>query len=332
MNKTHALTAENLLAALPQAIREDERVCALASAAAEVLASRSAEIDSIRIYPRIDDLPEELLDILAYDFKVDWWDYRYTVEQKRQTLKDSFLVHKRLGTKYAVKTALSAIYPNSSVQEWFEYGGEPYTFRLLINVSNQLVNPELYFRAIDLTNYYKNLRSHLRGVEYIIEAKEAAVLRIGGQFATIVKLRIPEIPDEFLFDDTARIAGHGSKISTLPIPEIPDDLRFESETHIAGHGSKISTVPIPELPDDLRFESEARVAGHGSKIATVPIPAVSDEFLFHNTARIGGHSAAITKLPIPAIPDAISLESDLRVGGRGATISSIILPIIPDET
>lgn len=234
MNKTHALTVSNLMTALPQALRDDPNIHALATAIAEVLAARPAEIDSIRLYPRIDELTEELLDILAYDFKVDWWDYRYTIQQKRQTLKDSFLVHRRLGTKYAVKTALSAIYPNSTIQEWFEYGGEPYTFRLLVNVSGQQVNSELYFRAIDLINYYKNLRSHLRGMEYIIESGEAAALYMGGQFTSVVTLCIPELPDEFQFTETVWIGGHSSFVTTIPIPDMTDNLHVGNTEPLIG--------------------------------------------------------------------------------------------------
>ncbi|NCE66053.1 phage tail protein I, partial [Pseudoflavonifractor sp. 524-17] len=61
---------------------------ALAQAIAELLARRKEEIDRLLIYPAIDRLDEPLLDILARDFKVDWWDADYSVEEKRRTLKD----------------------------------------------------------------------------------------------------------------------------------------------------------------------------------------------------------------------------------------------------
>ena len=105
MNSAHALTAENLLRALPEVLRNDESMAALAASVAQVLARRPEEIQRLAIYPRIDEIPEELLDILAYDFKVDWWDADYTLEEKRRTLKDSWRVHRMLGTKAAVELA-----------------------------------------------------------------------------------------------------------------------------------------------------------------------------------------------------------------------------------
>lgn len=113
---------------------------ALGQAIAKVMESRQDEIDSLRIYTRIDELPEWLLDILARDFAVDWYDRSYTLEEKRKTIKDSFYVHRHRGTKAAVERAISAIYPNPKVLEWFEYGGDPYHFKLRITVDFAAIN------------------------------------------------------------------------------------------------------------------------------------------------------------------------------------------------
>lgn len=162
----NGLTAENLLLALPEALRQDEQMQALAAGIAEVLAARPAEIDRLLIYPRIDELPEALLDRLAYDFKVDWWDVEYSLAAKRQTLKDNWQVHRRLGTKAAVEQVIAAIYPETQVLEWFEYGGEPYHFKLEINLTFGWDTPDKRQRVLDRVEYYKNLRSHLDGVFY----------------------------------------------------------------------------------------------------------------------------------------------------------------------
>ena len=175
MNSAHALTAENLLRALPEVLRNDESMAALAASVAQVLAQRPEEIRRLAIYPRIDEIPEELLDILAYDFKGDWWDADYTLEEKRRTLKDSWRVHRMLGTKAAVETAISAIYQNTQVSEWFEYNGEPYHFKLLIDATYENVDPAKHRRVLDRVEYYKNLRSVLDEVEYYDSGGSAIV-------------------------------------------------------------------------------------------------------------------------------------------------------------
>lgn len=175
----NGITKENLLFARPIALRGDESTEALAEATAEVLAARLAEIDRLRIISNIDNLEEALLDILARDFKVDWWDANYSLEEKRRTLKDSWRVHKMLGTKAAVETAISAIYPRTKVLEWWEYGGEPYHFRLDINITNDTIDSDKQRRVLERVNFYKSLRSHNDGVTYFVEA-EPAIIRAGG--------------------------------------------------------------------------------------------------------------------------------------------------------
>lgn len=164
---SNGITKENLLRTLPSVLANDEDMLALATVVAEGLSSRPGEIESLLIYSKIDELPMELLDILAYDFKVDWWDYDYTLEEKRRTLKDSWNVHRTLGTKGAVEKAISAIYPDTQVREWFEYEGLPYHFKLLIDATYENVDPEKHQGVLEKVDYYKNLRSRLDGIEYI---------------------------------------------------------------------------------------------------------------------------------------------------------------------
>ncbi|NCE63013.1 phage tail protein I [Pseudoflavonifractor sp. 524-17] len=175
----YGITKENLLLLMPPALTHDKSIMALAEADAEALVARLAEIDRVRIISNIDALEDAVLDILARDFKVDWWDADYSVEEKRRTLKDSWRVHKTLGTKAAVETALSAIYPNAKVTEWFEYGGEPYRFRLQLDASHEDINSERHRRVLRRVDLYKSLRSHLDGIKYIIKPDRAVTAFVG---------------------------------------------------------------------------------------------------------------------------------------------------------
>lgn len=165
----YGLEKDVLLSTVPISLRRDSAVIALEAVVAEALATRLEEIDRVRIISNIDGLDEAVLDILAHDFKVDWYDPEYSLEEKRRTLKDNWLVHRRLGTKYAVRTALNAVYPGASVQEWFEYGGNPYCFRVVLPASGELTI-EKQKRVLSRIQYYKNLRSHLDKIVALIEA------------------------------------------------------------------------------------------------------------------------------------------------------------------
>ena len=83
------------------------------------------------IYANINELSETWFDVLAYDLHVDWYDYDYPIEAKRAIIRDSVRVHQKLGTKAAVEMALGGIHPKSEIEEWFDYGGKPYRFRIV---------------------------------------------------------------------------------------------------------------------------------------------------------------------------------------------------------
>ena len=180
MNK--GITKEAMLFTLPPALKEDTSTEALAAATAEAMADRLAEIDRLRIISNIDNLEEALLAILARDFKVDWWDPEYSIEEKRRTLKGSWRVHKTLGTKAAVETAISAIYPHTRVLEWWEYGGEPYHFRLNIDITSDSGDLARQKRVLERLNFYKNLRSHVDEVKYFLMPEKSWAV-VGGSFA-----------------------------------------------------------------------------------------------------------------------------------------------------
>lgn len=127
---TNGITAEAVLAALPDVLRSDVSTQGLASAIAAELEEAACKTNLATIYANIDSLDEPLLDILAKDFKVDWWRGDASVGEKRQTLKDSPYVHRHLGTKAAVERAISDFLGTGVLQEWWEYGGKPYHFRI----------------------------------------------------------------------------------------------------------------------------------------------------------------------------------------------------------
>ena len=173
---------------LPPALKSDPNMLALAQVIAEQLQVNAKEIGKNIIYARIDELDEQTLDILAYDLHVDWYDYSYPIEVKRQTIKDSVKVHRKLGTKYAVETALGAVYPGTKVKEWFEYGGKPYTFKVIIGVTTEGLTAERQAAVLERIKFYKNLRSHLEKICY--EVKKDTKITVAAAHAIGTRLEI----------------------------------------------------------------------------------------------------------------------------------------------
>lgn len=173
----YGITVKNLLRTFPEALGADENMYALATAIAKVLAERKDEIDRLRIYSRIDKQPEQLLDILAKDFKIDWFGYNYPIHVKRAQFRDSFKVRRKLGTPGAMEAALGDIYPGSLVEEWFEYGGDPYFFRVILDVTAPWVHLS-HDEIIRTIMMFKPMRSHLQDGTVIYRYRSRAEMEI----------------------------------------------------------------------------------------------------------------------------------------------------------
>lgn len=164
----NGLTKENILRVFPEVLQRSPSISALGDVVAGVLADTAEDTALCAVYPNVDELPEDVLDALAVDFGIDWWDYGFSLETKRSVFKAAVPVHKKRGTKGAVLDALSSIYPGTSISEWFEYNGAPYSFRLNIAVEEEAIGTELHLRVLDRVKTYKNARSTLDRITYVL--------------------------------------------------------------------------------------------------------------------------------------------------------------------
>ena len=158
------VSREAFLSVLPSVLSPKEK---LAQVIADELIGLYNDTDLLRIYARIDELDEQLLDILAYDFKIDWWDKGLTLDEKRRTVKDHFAVHRYLGTAGAVEKAVSAIY-ETEVAEWYEYDGKPYHYKLVCDTGGEFPDYDKFTAILEKRKYYDNLRSILDAVTFVI--------------------------------------------------------------------------------------------------------------------------------------------------------------------
>lgn len=243
MSNSHGFTEAAILSVFPQVLQEDEGMYALAETAVRFLAGQIQNLDLVNLYANIDAMPEELLDILAYDFKVDWWDGDYTLTEKRQTLKDSWCVHRMLGTKGAVEMAIRALYPAADVLEWFEYGGKPYFFKLLIDLTGLQLNLERHQRILERAKYYKNLRSILEEIRFTVRSVPIS-LHIGGHMAIVTRIPLRRRDDKFAFQRNRYMGGAASGLANIPIPKAEDDSTMVTEIHTGGQVTILDRLPV----------------------------------------------------------------------------------------
>lgn len=203
---------------IPPAIAENEDIKALGKLIATELQSINKDIPKNIIFARIDELDEATLDIIAYDLNVLWYDYSYDLKTKRSIIKDCIKVYKKLGTPYAVKTALGNIFPDTTLKEWFETYDEPYTFTIEINATQNGAKAELQQKALDRIKYYKNLRSHLKTITYILSNKTSYHVGSAATIGNIIGI-YPFTPEDIKQKDIIFIAaaqGYKQEVKIYP--------------------------------------------------------------------------------------------------------------------
>ncbi len=155
---------------LPRILREQPWVKALSLATAELHKKTMDYIDSSQIYTAIDLVAEDVLDALAVNWKIDWYDTAYDIEQKRRIVKTALNIRRTMGTVGAAKAQADAIYPGTTLEEWFDYGGTHGKFRLRVNIVT--VEEQEKFAMMSLAEIERRLAaakrfsSHLEEVEY----------------------------------------------------------------------------------------------------------------------------------------------------------------------
>ncbi len=149
--------------------------------------------------------PEELLPWLAWEEGVDLWDPDWPVEKKRQAIAKSWEMHRAKGSRQGLVDAIDLLNFGAVVEEWFEYGGQPYHFRLTIDLNETDIQGEPGSTA-DLTRHngttlyrgtsfygwhstsaanqltpallkravmeHKNVRSHLEAIHYTTDFRD----------------------------------------------------------------------------------------------------------------------------------------------------------------
>lgn len=182
-------TGESLLGSFPYSLSRDDDKNKVAECIAEELAKTVADTEMVKIFPAIDSLPEAVLDMLAYDLKVEWYEYNAPIKNKRTTIKECILVHKHKGTKFAVEAAVHSLYDRADVQEWFEYSGEPFHFRIKVYGSSSGGVKTLGQKIL----YAKNLRSVLDSVAFVLVPESDLNVYVGMANAALKKSDKAEI-------------------------------------------------------------------------------------------------------------------------------------------
>lgn len=176
----------SLAAILPHSLVQNEENKALAEAITVILKDIYTKTSSLDFS---DTFPEHILDIVAFEEHVDFYDPTLTIEQKRELIDRSYFFHRKKGTPAAVEQLIEIVFGEGQVVEWFEYDGVPGYFKVV--TSNTQVTNELAEQFIRALDSIKRKSAWLEKVE--ISQTESMYLYVGGVVHIGDKLTLKQV-------------------------------------------------------------------------------------------------------------------------------------------
>lgn len=138
----------NLLTLQSNHMKSDKTTKALC----EALTSSFKNIDTNKSLFRIniESLSEDVLDELALEKNIFWYDPKADIQVKRNLIRNADKVFKYLGTNYAIEQVVQDYFGDGEVEEWYEYGSMPYHFRVVTsNTSVTGTQADMFNEAVE---------------------------------------------------------------------------------------------------------------------------------------------------------------------------------------
>lgn len=118
---------------LPESLKADKRIYAMALAIAEQKRKLAKGILIVNFWADPMCLPDDLLDVMAYDLHVENYSASAGREEKIRMISGAAKIHMKKGTMEAVSESIKTkIGKDAEIEEWFQYDGTPHCFRVTL--------------------------------------------------------------------------------------------------------------------------------------------------------------------------------------------------------
>lgn len=169
-------TEAELISVLPPYLKNSADVQAISYAFRMAMSKVIRFSVMTSLYANTDELDEDLLDLMALELKTQYYDENMDIQTKRELIKNTLAWYKKAGTPAAVAELVAAAFGEGKVEEWFEYGGKPYMFRIVTNAS---LTPEMNALFNQMIKKVKNTRSHLESISIIRTIRQTLYAGVG---------------------------------------------------------------------------------------------------------------------------------------------------------
>lgn len=112
---------------------------------------------------------EKILDLLAIEMKVPFYDENFNIDTKKEVIKKSILLQRQAGTDYAIEQMLKDILGGGKVIPWYQYGGKQGCFK--IEAENQGATEDIQEELLKIIENVKRKSAWLEAVEIVTDGE-----------------------------------------------------------------------------------------------------------------------------------------------------------------
>lgn len=156
----------DLLKILPNLLKEDEFSKNISLILNKYLNEISDTYDNLFLMKNLDKFDDRVLDEIAKDKSIVWYDSALSIEQKIKIIRSHRLVYRVLGSEKAVLQLIQDYFGSSgSIQNWHEYGGTHHRFKITLNDLPHVESfLDFFYRFLDSLMWVKSADTWLDGV------------------------------------------------------------------------------------------------------------------------------------------------------------------------
>lgn len=173
----------SLLSLLPFTFKTDEGK-ALDAAARYLLDTAYKTTRKYLFWGDIKNADAAVLDAMAAEIDAPFYSTDMDADRKRAVIAAAFEYNSRVGSVSAVKELLAAAFGGGEIAEWFEYGGEPYYFK--VSLESASISEFMYGYFLREIEKVKPKRAKLEGFDVKLQSDADAAVYTGTDAAVCV--------------------------------------------------------------------------------------------------------------------------------------------------
>ncbi len=116
------------------------------------------------LFSNVDNLQDSKLDLLAVMLHAPYYKTSFDIEMKRELVKNAVRYRNYAGKNISIQEILSLFYGEVHIEEWYQYDGEPFHFRLLSK--EKVLTPEMVVECMKIIQLLKRVTAVYDGIQF----------------------------------------------------------------------------------------------------------------------------------------------------------------------